>query len=147
MSRIKLATGIKTYEIENENGEILGVIKFNPSDVNLYKRVEQFEKDAQEIEAELNKCVENNDEDTLKTAMVEADAKFKQSIDDMLGNGTSEVVFGKQNVFNTLDGVTFLERFLIAIIPIIKADIEASSKAKEQKISKYTGIVEALGDK
>lgn len=147
MSKIKLATGIKTYEIENENGEILGVIKFNPSDVNLYKRVEQFEKDAQEIEAELNKCVENNDEDTLKTAMVEADAKFKQSIDDMLGNGTSEVVFGKQNVFNTLDGVTFLERFLVAIIPIIKADIEASSKAKEQKISKYTGIVEALGDK
>lgn len=147
MSKIKLATGIKTYEIENENGEILGVIKFNPSDVNLYKRVEQFEKDAQEIEAELNECVENDDEDTLKAAMVKADAKFKQSIDDMLGNGTSEIVFGKQNVFNTLDGVTFLERFLIAIIPIIKADIEASSKAKEQKISKYTGIVEALGDK
>lgn len=147
MSRIKLATGIKTYEIENENGEILGVIKFNPSDVNLYKRVEQFEKDAQEIEAELNECVENDGEDTLKTAMVKADTKFKQSIDDMLGNGTSEIVFGKQNVFNTLDGVTFLERFLIAIIPIIKADIEASSKAKEHKISKYTGIVEALGDK
>lgn len=147
MSRIKLATGIKTYEIENENGEILGVIKFNPSDVNLYKRVEQFEKDAEEIEAELNECLENNDEDTLKVAMVKADAKFKQSIDDMLGKGTSEIVFGKQNVFNTLDGVTFLERFLIAIIPIIKADIEASSKAKEQKISKYTGVVEALGDK
>ena len=57
MASIKISTGLKVYDIEDENGNVRGQISFNPSDMNFYTRandmVDNMDKWTLELE-ELN---------------------------------------------------------------------------------------------
>lgn len=140
MSSIKISTGLKVYDIEDENGNVRGQISFNPSDMNFYTRandmVENMDKWTLELE-ELNdsELTEKEIADKVK----ELDAKVKEEINQLFDDkNASDVVFGNQNVFNTLNGVSFVERFLTAFMPIIKKEFDNEQKKSSERISKYT---------
>ena len=44
MSKLTLNTGVKTYDIEDENGNPLGTINIHPSDFNIGKRALEAQK-------------------------------------------------------------------------------------------------------
>ena len=147
MASIKISTGIKCYDVENERGEIIGQIKFNPSDVNLINRVEKFEETINAIHTEINNTLSNNaDENTIKSMLIKADETIKDSVDNMFGKGTSLTIFGNQNIFNELNGKTFLERFLESIIPVIKQDIEDSTSHRADKLNKYLDTLNEVNE-
>lgn len=56
-------------------------------------------------------------------------------------DNASRVVFGNQNCLNTLDGISFVERFLIAFIPIIQKAYNDENKKSGERINKYTSQV------
>ena len=147
MASIKISTGIKCYDVENERGEIIGQIKFNPSDVNLISRVEKFEETINSIHTEINNTLSNNaDENTIKSMLIKADETIKDSVDNMFGKGTSLTIFGNQNIFNEFKGKTFLERFLESIIPVIKQDIEDSTSHRAGKLNKYLDTLNEVNE-
>ena len=139
MASIKVSTGLKVYDIEDENGNVRGQISFNPSDLGFYDRATQFYDDMQAMVD----SIENDDSIVGMEKVSAADKAMKEKLNQLFDDeNASKVVFGNQNCFNTLNGVSFVERFLNAFMPIIKKEFEKEQKSSQKRIEKYTKAVE-----
>ena len=139
MASIKVSTGLKVYDIEDENGNVRGQISFNPSDLGFYDRATQFYDDMQAMVD----SIENDDSIVGMEKVSAADKAMKEKLNQLFDDeNASKVVFGNQNCFNTLNGVSFVERFLNAFMPIIKKEFEKEQKNSQKRIEKYTKAVE-----
>ena len=139
MASIKVSTGLKVYDIEDENGNVRGQISFNPSDLGFYDRAAQFYDDMQTM----IDSIENDDSIVGMEKVSAAHKMMKEKLNQLFDDeNASKVVFGNQNCFNTLNGVSFVERFLNAFMPIIKKDFEKEPKNSQKRIEKYTKAVE-----
>lgn len=140
MAKLQINTGAKTYEIEDENGKLLGGITIYPSDFNLGKRV----KDAKSNILTLVKTAEQiaNDEtkseEDIADDIYELDFKIKEQLDYMFNSNVSETVFKGLNCLNLNKGKYFAERFLEMMVPVITKELEASAKASYNRIDKYS---------
>lgn len=139
MASIKVSTGLKVYDIEDENGNVRGQISFNPSDLGFYDRATQFYDDMQTMVD----SIENDDSIVGMEKVSAADKMMKEKLNQLFDDeNASKVVFGNQNCFNTLNGVSFVERFLNAFMPIIKKEFEKEQKSSQKRVEKYTKAVE-----
>ena len=139
MASIKVSTGLKVYDIEDENGNVRGQISFNPSELGFYDRATQFYDDMQTM----IDSIENDDSIVGMEKVSAADKMMKEKLNQLFDDeNASKVVFGNQNCFNTLNGVSFVERFLNAFMPIIKKEFEKEQKNSQKRIEKYTKAVE-----
>ena len=139
MASIKVSTGLKVYDIEDENGNVRGQISFNPSDLGFYDRATQFYDEMQTM----IDSIENDDSIVGMEKVSAADKMMKEKLNQLFDDeNASKVVFGNQNCFNTLNGVSFVERFLNAFMPIIKKEFEKEQKNSQKRIEKYTKAVE-----
>ena len=139
MASIRVSTGLKVYDIEDENGNVRGQISFNPSDLGFYDRATQFYDDMQTMVD----SIENDDSIVGMEKVSAADKMMKEKLNQLFDDeNASKVVFGNQNCFNTLNGVSFVERFLNAFMPIIKKEFEKEQKNSQKRIEKYTKAVE-----
>lgn len=141
MSVIKIETGLKVYDIEDENGNIRGQISFNAADVNFIPRASKMQDNIQRYIEEVKSLADSKDtlsEIDIANAFNDIDNKIKSEIDLLFDSNASEVVFGNQSCLNSLNGVTFIERFLNAFMPIIKKEFEAEQKKSKKRIEKYT---------
>ena len=139
MASIKVSTGLKVYDIEDENGNVRGQISFNPSDLGFYDRATQFYDDMQTM----IDSIENDDSIVGMEKVSAADKMMKEKLNQLFDDeNASKVVFGNQNCFNTLNGVSFVERFLNAFMPIIKKEFEKEQKSSQKRVEKYTKEVE-----
>lgn len=139
MASIKVSTGLKVYDIEDENGNVRGQISFNPSDLGFYDRATQFYDDMQTM----IDSIENDDSIVGMEKVSAADKMMKEKLNQLFDDeNASKVVFGNQNCFNTLNGVSFVERFLNAFMPIIKKEFEKEQKSSQKRVEKYTKVVE-----
>ena len=139
MASIKVSTGLKVYDIEDENGNVRGQISFNPSALGFYDRATQFYDDMQTMVD----SIENDDSIVGMEKVSAADKMMKEKLNQLFDDeNASKVVFGNQNCFNTLNGVSFVERFLNAFMPIIKKEFEKEQKSSQKRVEKYTKAVE-----
>lgn len=144
MASIKIATGIKTYDIEDQEGNVRGQMKFNPSDVNFIKRLSEMEAKIDDyLEAYANRSAELGDDEsnmeTILNELVDYDRAIKTIINETFEDeNLSNVVFGTESCFNIYNGKTFVERFVEGIVPVIKEDVEKATASIDDKISKYT---------
>lgn len=140
MASIKISTGLKVYDIEDENGNVRGQISFNPSDMNFYTRANDMVDNMDKWTLELEGLNESElTEKDIADKVKELDARVKEEINQLFDDeNASDVVFGNQNVFNTLNGISFVERFLTAFMPIIHKEFEKEQKKSNERISKYT---------
>ena len=139
MASIKVSTGLKVYDIEDENGNVRGQISFNPSDLGFYDRATQFYDDMQTMVD----SIENDDSIVGMEKVSAADKMMKEKLNQLFDDeNASKVVFGNQNCFNTLNGVSFVARFLNAFMPIIKKEFEKEQKSSQKRVEKYTKAVE-----
>jgi predicted PolB exonuclease-like 3'-5' exonuclease len=153
MASIKIATGIKTYDVEDQNGNVRGQIKFNPSDINFIKRLTEMEDKLNEYMSkysELNNDVisspesDNVESEAMKSlaALNFYDKQAKKVINETFDDDhLSDVIFGSESCFNILNGETFMERFLNGVIPVIKEDVEKATKNINEHVSKYTAQI------
>lgn len=154
MASIKIATGVKSYDVEDQNGNIRGQISFNPSDVNFINRLISMEDRLNSYLDEYdklsdkfiqNESIEAEDTDNktnearrILDEITFYDAKIKQAIDETFDYEVSDIIFGKESAFNIFEGKMFVERFIDSVMPIIKSDIEQASADIEKHIGKYT---------
>lgn len=139
MSSIKLHTGIKSYDIEDEYGHIRGQISFNPTDMNFIVRAEKLQENVSALaEKVMNEQID--DEQGLIKKLEEYDKAIKNEINILFDDeNTSNIVFGNQSCFNTVKGTPLVEEFLNAIIPVIRKDFQKEMEKSKDRISKYVG--------
>lgn len=141
MAKIQIETGVKVYDLENENGEKLGQLRLASNDFNFAARAKEFISRVNEM-IEKSKNTENKTDDELILMITEYDKEIKEAVNELFDDDhASEVVFGAQNAFTTHNGLTFIERFLTAVLPVIQSDMAKEQKASAERINKYTSQV------
>lgn len=128
MEKLTFDSGIKEYSI---NGN--GVLRFNPSDPNVYGRFLDAIDKIKAVEDEMMRdgAKSGNGEDIVRI-MVSADKKVKEILRD---------VFGKQNDFDQIfegvnimavasNGERVITNFVAAIEPVISSGAERCAQQK-----------------
>lgn len=139
MEKIVFDSGIKEYEINNN-----GVLRFNPSDPNVYARFFDAAEQIQQIEKDLIAKSEKlrNEETGDEAAVGEAKVRFLQEADKQVKELLGQV-FGSGNDFDKLmgginimavatNGERVVTNFLQALLPVIERE---AKKCAGQKVN------------
>lgn len=131
MKQILVNDGSKSYEIVNQDGEVLGVFRFNPSDSNI---IEKYNGVVESLEAAFQK-VDTGDEEFV----MEASREIKEKFDDLFGQNTSKTFFSITGPLTPLsNGQLFAENVVEAIGFIIEKEMKVRVKKVQERMNKYT---------
>lgn len=139
-NRIAIDDGLKTYEITNKEGKVLGSFTFNPSDVNIVKRYVEVMSDLAKLELQKP---EVRSRKSLEETIQKMDAVVYEKINYLLNADVAKEFFSIMGPFSPLaSGQYFVEVVIDAIGQVIQAETgEHVKKMKEMhdKIKKHTG--------
>ena len=129
MEKIVFDSGIKEYEI---NGN--GVLRFNPSDPNVYARFVDAADEIAKIEKALvQKAKEHEDKNDGAAALrllAETDKQMKEILNGVFGNGNDfDVIMGGINLMAVAtNGERVITNLIQALMPIMEAGAKLCSK-------------------
>ena len=136
MEKITFDTGIKTYQI-NDNG----ILRFNPSDPNLYKRFKDLRVEIEQIQKDYNERSKNteNGEDAIDL-LAEYDARVKKSLSPVFGeeNDFDSILDGANVMAVASNGELVITTFLDAMLPIVEEGVKTYAKMEAQKAIQET---------
>ena len=141
MASIKIETGLKTYDIEDENGNIRGQITINPKDMSFFGKAMKMRDTILHYMDNLDVNDSTKTEQQIIDIFDNTDKIIKEEIDKLFGEGTSIIIFGQQSSLSTINGVTFVERFLSAFMPIIQEEFKQEIQNSSARIDKYVSQV------
>ena len=141
MASIKIETGLKTYDIEHENGNIRGQITINPKDMGFFSKAQKMRDTILHYMDNLDVNDSTKTEQQIIDIFDNTDKIIKEEIDKLFGEGTSIIIFGQQSSLSTINGVTFVERFLSAFMPIIQEEFKQEIQNSSARIDKYVSQV------
>lgn len=126
MEKLQIHTGQIRLEIVDDSGESRGIFKFNPDDTAVAKRIFSLSQTVDEKMAEYEaKAKDAKDSQTNVELLDETISYFRGVIDEIYGDGTSELLFGNAH------SLSMFEDFFLGIMPYYK-------KASEQRVKKYS---------
>lgn len=142
MASLSFKTGVKNYDIEDENGKLLGTISIYPNDFNLGQRALEGQKKIEELLNEAAKLSENVSEEEAIKLIADTDTKIKQQLDYIFNSNVSETVFNGLNCLNvTQNGKYLIENFIDMIMPVITKELNKSIEKSAKNIKRYTSQV------
>lgn len=128
MDKITFDSGIRTYRI---NGN--GVLRFNPSDPNVYARFMDAVEKIKTVESEqahkasqIDKNAESAPEEILRI-MSETDKKIKELLDHVFGCGNDfdEILEGVNLMAVATNGERVVSNLINALLPIMESGAKA----------------------
>ena len=130
MENIQLDSGIKTYHIQDG-----GVLRFNPSDPNVYGRFLEAAEKIKTLEdslVEQAKEMEARDGGAVVQLMVSADKQIKEILNWVFGNGNDfdEILSGVNLLAVADNGQQVIGNLLSALEPILVAGAQRYTKEK-----------------
>lgn len=132
---IKINTGAVTYQIQDADGEVLGKVKFTPTDTGLLSRVDEIEKFFNELEVADNPTNEQ---------IIELDETIKAQFDYVLGRPVSADLFGIVQPLTPLeDGSFFFMSVFDGVADAIKNAFEDRAAAKAARVEAAVKSIEA----
>ena len=140
MQNIHFETGKQRFTI---NGDESKYIEFNPNDSEITARfqtaIDHIAEKQKEIDSLEHKGLSL--EESIKINS-ELDRFVRNQIDYIFDGPISDTVFGNTSCMSTYNGEPFYERFLNAVLPIIKGSAESERKKSDQRIKKYVARYE-----
>jgi hypothetical protein len=132
MEKLLFDNGLKEYDV---NGT--GVLRFNPSDPNVYGRFLDAVDEIKTVENDLikrGKALSRNDGEGVVRLMVEADKKVKTILKNVFGSiNDFDAIFGGVNIMAVAsNGERVITNFMVAIEPIVSSGAE---KCAQQKVN------------
>lgn len=132
MERIKIDDGSKTYEIVNQDGDVLGILRFNPSDANIMKR---YDAVIDELQTYLDAA---SHETFTREKFVEAQDAITQKMDELLGGNAASALFSVCGALSPMaNGNLYIETVLEAIGSIVEKETSKRMKKVETRMNKY----------
>lgn len=132
--------GYQTYEIKAPDGEVVGVIRINPSDPGLAGRWQKAEEEMERCRAQIEaETAAGKSEIEIWPLALEASDKIKNAIDYAFGSKVSDVFFGGNSAFAfTKSGKMVLENVLDAIAPIMQKAMQTAAKKSQRRMEART---------
>lgn len=135
-NKIIINDGFKTYDIENQDGKLLGQFSFNPSDTNIVNRYNKAVENFQKVFEDMK---ESNDVDENIDLLKQLDDRAYELIDNVFNADISKDFFAIMGPFTPLaSGQYFIESVIDAIGQAIQAETGERVKKINSKIKKHT---------
>ena len=144
MKDLSFDEGYKEFSI---NGDENRVIRFNPSDMAIIKRLEEAKNKISESMAikddiELdNEGKPINSLENYSKVISHIDNVIKEQINYIFDSDVANVVFGNQSPLANIKGKPLYERFMESVMPEIKKAVEEEAKESRKRVEKYTKVV------
>lgn len=124
MQKITFDTGVVTYKLGQ------GVLRFNPSDPNVYTRFSQAMEKLRQLQEDMAQQMQSK---PVLTVMAETDRELKQLLDWVFGPGNDfDAVMGGVNLLSVgSDGKRVAEHLLAALEPIL---LEGAQRCAGQQV-------------
>lgn len=138
--QITLDLGVKTYEIKDPDGNVTGVVQFNPSDPGFAGRWQQAEEKIESYRQKIDQLVAaGTPEIDQWPVLMEASDAIKQAFDYAFGAPVSEVFFGGASAFAmTESGHMVIENVLEGVYPIIGRALKTAGAKMQQRMVSHT---------
>ena len=138
METLNLDLGIKEYQLTEK-----GILRFNPSDPNVYNRFLNAEKDIRSVEQESAAKANTESGNIGETAiriMAEADGKIKDILNHIFGHGNNfhSILEGVNVLAVGSNGNRIISNLLDVLTPIMKQGAKdfADGKVAEAKLNR-----------
>ena len=144
MQKLSFDEGYKEFSI---NGDENRVIRFNPSDLAIIKRLEEAKNKISEsmaIKDDIELDNEGKPVDSLENyskVISHIDNVIKEQINYIFDSDVANVVFGNQSPLANIKGKPLYERFMESVMPEIKKAVEEEAKESRKRVEKYTKVV------
>lgn len=140
VSNINVDTGKRRFTI---NGDPDKVIEFNVTDGNLITRISEAEQKISKAVKGMNIELKPDGtpaEDTPEIAekVKKIDGLLRGALDYAFDGKICDTVFGNTNLLSVKGGVTFAERFIDAVTPIIEREVKEENARAMRRIEKHT---------
>ena len=138
MKDLSFDEGYKEFSI---NGDENRVIRFNPSDMAIIKRLEEAKNKISESMAikddiELdNEGKPINSLENYSKIINHIDNVIKDQINYIFDNNVADVVFGNQSPLANIKGKPLYERFMESVMPEIKKAVEEKAVLQKSSLS------------
>jgi hypothetical protein len=129
---IQINDGSKTYDIQNQNGEIVASVTFKPNDFNILRRVDS-------VVEEMEKIIESiKDIPPSAKAISEKEDVLKNKINDLFGADVTTPFFDILGAFSPVGkGRLFVEDVLEKLIGIVRDEYENETAKEKEKLNEY----------
>lgn len=125
--------GKQTYNIKNQDGELLGSFRLNPADAYILKRYGSV----QESLAHITDGIDTSRD--MEEVEAEITAKVKEQINYLFDTNCADEFFKITSPWSIMkNGEFFLEHVIQAVGNVIQADIAERNKKIDSRIKKYT---------
>lgn len=144
MEQLNFDSGIKEYQI---NGK--GVLRFNPSDPNIYARFVDAVPKINKIEEDMNRKASAIDRSNAKagekvlTLMRDTDRRIKEVLNQVFGldNDFDQILEGVNLMGVATNGKRVVENLMEALLPImdagaqscVRSEVDAAKLNREQR--------------
>ena len=126
--------GVKSYDVKDADGTLLGVIKINPADIGISGRFVS----ARNAIAEL---AEQAKQDMTPEKILAMDTTIKAELNKVFGSDVSSVFFGGLSALALADDGAFVfEKVLEAVAPLVEEAHKAGIAAAEARLKKHTAV-------
>ncbi len=134
---LKFNDGFKEFAV---NGDESRIVRFNPCDFGILKRITASQKRLEELEKKY-KDAEASDTDELGKIAAECDREIREEINTVFGNDVCTPAFGTVNCLSLAGGQPLYANLIDALLPIVESSLDKETKQSKKRIAKYTNAV------
>ena len=134
MRELNFNTGVESFPV---NG-VPDVLRFNPTDIELLRKIYVSMKDLEAKQKERNSAQSDSDDiiDTLNKAK-QLDTEMRGIIDGVFGDGLCNKIFGDESLYASADGLPVWQNFILAVIDLFDEATKREAALSNEKIQKY----------
>ena len=132
---LKIDRGVKSYDVKDADGTLLGTVRLNLADAGMMGRFEEARR-------QIDNMIQDAGADATPDTMIAVDKAIKEQLDYAFGAEVSPVFFGGMSSLALCeDGELVLEKVMEAVVPIFEdatgKAVAASNARKAQRLEKY----------
>ena len=144
---IQVDDGYQQITIKNLYGDEVGVFKFNPTDIGIVQRYNDFAKNFDRIVEPLERLSEASESkdgeisEEQQKALDEATERLYEAVNKLFNGDMASAFFGKVHPFSPVDGEFYCTKALESVRKFISQQFDAQTAKITKRVEKYTKIV------
>ena len=139
--------GYQRIPIRNLHGDEVGVFYFNPTDIGIVQRFNEFAQNFSSVVEPLERLSEtaNDEADEFTTiqenALNEATERLYEAVNKLFNGDMAGAFFGKVHPFSPVDGEFYCTKALEAVRAFIGEQFDTQVAKINKRVDKYTKMV------
>lgn len=145
--RIVVDDGIQRIPITNLHGDEVGEFKFNPTDMGIIQRYNEFAKNFETVVEPLERLSDapsDGGEEYNKAqeaALNDATERLYEAMNKLFNGDMASAFFGKIHPFSLVDGEFYCTKALEAVRVFISEQFDEQANRINKRVNKYTNAI------